>query len=539
MIAINHNLSAANVANTLTSHYGRLQTSTQRLSSGLRINGAADDAAGLAIRELMRADISALHQGMRNVNDAISMIQTFDGALSVIDEKLIRMKELAEQAATGTYDSTQRLMIDSEFQAMGSEIDRIANATDFNGVKLLCTKMMTWYEDVTKFRITDPGSIDNLQLPAGKTGTPVLQGANANNYVNENNPTKTISVSLTAEDSEDTNTDRLIEISSGPIPGNPQGTRTEYNLADSDFTIANTDALGTVANPVITYNKATGLWTMTDDSGDTFTANPINPGDTRLRFVGQGANMAMLDFSMTGPQGVVDFSTFANDYDDIKSISIDTKNNTYTIIRETVIIDPAKNNTQDYTVSYNHDNQMVTVRLTNGGTVSMKLDNPLADGDTINFDINFEGAVTTEPEERHGVDPNQRVKIHFGTMNDSAEDYYYIKYANCTLDGLGLSDVDIQTQDKAQEALVQINDAIVKKDKIRADYGAMQNRLENTLSNLSIQAENLQAAESRISDTEVAQEMMNFVRYQILSQSAVAMLAQANNVPQMVMRLIG
>ena len=128
---------AANVARNLNTHYGKLAQSTQRLSTGLRVNSAADDAAGLAIRELQRADIAAYHQGARNANDAISMIQTADGALAIIDEKLIRMKELAEQAATGTYDSTQRLMIDSEFQAMASEIDRIANATDFNGIHLL------------------------------------------------------------------------------------------------------------------------------------------------------------------------------------------------------------------------------------------------------------------------------------------------------------------------------------------------------------------------------------------------------------------
>ncbi|SCM73073.1 Flagellin domain protein (fragment) [uncultured Desulfovibrio sp.] len=134
---INHNQMATQVANTLTSNYGKLSTSVQRLSTGLRVNSAADDAAGLAIRELMRTDIAALQQGVRNANDAISLIQTADGALGVIDEKLIRMKELAEQAATGTYDSTQRLMIDSEYQAMASEITRIANATDFNGLKLL------------------------------------------------------------------------------------------------------------------------------------------------------------------------------------------------------------------------------------------------------------------------------------------------------------------------------------------------------------------------------------------------------------------
>ncbi len=106
-ISFNNNLMALGVSNNLESHYARLSVSVQRLSSGLRINSAADDAAGLAIRELMRSDVAALNQGIRNANDAISMIQVADGALGVIDEKLIRMKELAEQAATGTYNSTQ------------------------------------------------------------------------------------------------------------------------------------------------------------------------------------------------------------------------------------------------------------------------------------------------------------------------------------------------------------------------------------------------------------------------------------------------
>ncbi|MEA4858448.1 MAG: flagellin, partial [Solidesulfovibrio sp.] len=136
-LVINHNMMAANAARNLSNSYGALATSTQRLSSGLRINSSADDAAGLAIRELMRSDITAINQGVRNANDAISMIQTADGALQVVDEKLIRMKELAEQAATGTYTSDQRLIIDSEYQAMASEITRIANATDFNGIYLL------------------------------------------------------------------------------------------------------------------------------------------------------------------------------------------------------------------------------------------------------------------------------------------------------------------------------------------------------------------------------------------------------------------
>ncbi|MDR2745233.1 MAG: flagellin [Desulfovibrio sp.] len=293
-LVVNHNMMALNTARNLNLHYSRLATSTQRLSSGLRVNSAADDAAGLAIRELQRADIATLQQGARNASDAISMIQTADGALSVIDEKLIRMKELAEQAATGTYDSTQRMMIESEYQAMASEITRIANATDFNGIHLL--------------------------------------------------------------------------------NGNLSGA---------------------------THN------------GDGLTA--------------------------TG-----------------------------------------------------------------------------------------------------------KMKIHFGTGNDSAEDYYYITIGNATASALGLGNASeqnagysVSTQTAAQQALAAINEAIVSKDKIRAHLGAMQNRLENTINNLNIQAENLQAAESRISDVDVATEMTEFVRNQILAQSAVAMLAQANSLPRMALQLLG
>ncbi|MBQ9407633.1 MAG: flagellin [Desulfovibrio sp.] len=292
---INNNAMSGNVANTLTSHYSNLAQSTQRLSTGLRINSAADDAAGLAIRELMRTDIAALQQGVRNANDAISLLQTADGALSIIDEKLVRMKELAEQAATGTYDSTQRLMIESEYQAMASEITRIANATDFNGIHLL-----------------------------------------------------------------------------------------NGNLSSSV-----------------------------------------------------------------------------------------------------------------------HDGNAMT--------------------------------------------STGKMKIHFGNLNDSAEDYYYIQIEDTTASALGVGNTagsgslayTVSTQAAAQRALVGLNNAVVSKDKIRANLGALQNRLENTISNLTTQSENLQAAESRISDVDVATEMTKFVRNQILTQSAVAMLSQANSMPQMAMQLIG
>jgi len=137
MLAIKNNLMAENAARNLATSYNSLAKSVERLSSGLRINSAADDAAGLAVRELMRADIAVLRQGAANAQDGISLLQTAEGALQTIDDCLVRMKELAEQAATGSYSATQRGMMDDEFQEMANEIDRIAKSTAFNSINML------------------------------------------------------------------------------------------------------------------------------------------------------------------------------------------------------------------------------------------------------------------------------------------------------------------------------------------------------------------------------------------------------------------
>jgi flagellin len=137
MLAIRNNLMAENAARHLGSSYDKLATSIERLSSGLRINSAKDDAAGLAVRELMRADIAVVKQGARNAMDAISMLQTMEGAMATIDAALIRMKELAEQAATGSYSAQQRTIMNNEFGQMMEEITRIANSATFNSINLL------------------------------------------------------------------------------------------------------------------------------------------------------------------------------------------------------------------------------------------------------------------------------------------------------------------------------------------------------------------------------------------------------------------
>jgi flagellin len=137
MLTIKNNIMAVNAARHLGVSYDALAKSVERLSSGLRINSSKDDAAGLAVRELMRADIALLQQCSRNALDGISMLQTMEGAMGTIDESLVRMKQLAEQAATGSYSNDQRKLMDAEFAEMAAEINRIAGATAFNGNTLL------------------------------------------------------------------------------------------------------------------------------------------------------------------------------------------------------------------------------------------------------------------------------------------------------------------------------------------------------------------------------------------------------------------
>ncbi|MCK5172614.1 MAG: flagellin [Planctomycetes bacterium] len=161
MLVIKNNLMAANAARHLGKNYDALAKSVERLSSGLRINGAKDDAAGLAVRELMRADIAVIQQGSRNARDAISMLQTMEGAMATIDDALIRMKELAEQASTGSYSSAQRLIMDAEYQQMEAEIDRIATGTEFNSIKMLNSATGT---NTIHFGIDSTGSNSQVDI---------------------------------------------------------------------------------------------------------------------------------------------------------------------------------------------------------------------------------------------------------------------------------------------------------------------------------------------------------------------------------------
>jgi flagellin len=184
MLAIKNNIMAVNAARNLSVSYDALSRSVERLSSGLRINSAKDDAAGLAVRELMRADLVVTEQGIRNAHDGISMLQTMEGAMAVIDNALVRMQQLAEQAATGSYSSAQRQIMENEFGQMREEIDRIAGATKFNGIAMLdnSASVSIHFGKLTTDNISITGS--NVTSASGGlniTGLTIVDVASAKN----------------------------------------------------------------------------------------------------------------------------------------------------------------------------------------------------------------------------------------------------------------------------------------------------------------------------------------------------------------------
>lgn len=531
MLSITSNILASRAANELSSHYESLAVSTRRLSSGLRVNSASDDAAGLAIRELMRSDIAAARQGIRNANDAISMLQVADGALAIIDEKLIRMKELAEQAATGTYDSTQRMMINSEFQAMASEIDRIANATDFNGIKLLdgslngdhdgsglqaTGKMKIHFgtandsaEDYYYIEIGDCSTRGLGLRTDGRQVTPGfykwLKGAK----IDRDKMTLDFSITggtagygdsgfMTGLDyfALPTGLQNVTITSSASVPGPFH--KTHVSLFDKDgVQYTGAPIMDPSWSPIIsaagaTKSGATASW-WNSISAEAFLQMGKEAGffDSDVETLTKSPDHAILMNANNTNQEIEAFGTKLATSTGINEIGATSLSGSAGVTTDEI-----------YTI----ENLTGDVLFFIGGH-----DNP--GGGCNKYNLTIEAKITPE----------------FLKFVDSLPD-------DDTFVPGGM--VSVETQQKAQETLVSINDAMIHKDKTRAHLGALQNRLENTVANLGIQAENLQAAESRISDADVAMEMSAFVRNQILTQSAVAMLSQANSMPQLAAQLL-
>jgi len=559
-LIINHNMMAANAARNLGVIYNRLATSTQRLSSGLRINSAADDAAGLAIRELMRADIAVLNQGLRNAADAISMIQTAEGALSVIDEKLTRMKELAEQAATGTYTTAQREIMDSEYQAMAAEIDRIANATDFNGIKLLDGSLTALHagsglkvhfgtgnsaaEDYYFVSIDDVRATTRTGLQVG--------GAGDEDIWTVQTTASALTTAISSSDDKylsfwyNVDGDSQVGQTSGAAMSNPSNLVGIYeaNSGDSLQDIIDLINQGAASRILLNFASSAG----SDMLASSAERQEIVIGNTNVvfHFASAGGSTADVLVNVSAAANVASaFTSAFNLYTSADTFAV-------RVDADSVMLFAKTPGTTGNTIEYKESGastdyefvDLVTGTSADSGNFSMGgtswITAEAYDNGTT-YQLRVLGTNRSEDYDVWVMDFDQITAYSYTSgwgqnlTNYEAADWEETQNASgvATWDG-----AEIRTQSQAQDALAALDLAILRKDIIRASLGALQNRLENTMTQLSIQAENLQASESRISDVDVAIEMTEFTRNNILAQAATAMLAQANSVAQLALSLL-
>ena len=398
---INHNLNAMNAHRNMSGTTTAQGKSMEKLSSGLRINRAGDDAAGLAISEKMRSQIRGLNQASRNAQDGISMIQTAEGALSETQAIGQRMRELAVQSANGTYTDEDRALINQEFNQLKSEIDRIANDTEFNGNKVLNGNLSK--NEIKAGNITDGGQI-----------------ANIGNGLND------IEQHFEVEQSE------------------------LAKLGEGNFTFEiSKDAQKNITVTLLDKSHFNGDKEYVVDSYTFAPAGTLGDDDTE-------------EFKLGG----IDISINLQAFED--------------------------NNTAQ--------GSKVTVK----NTVEEKLG-----GSGVELQV--------------GANKDQMIGLSMENMRSRE---------------LGLGGIGVGTDKDAQEAIERLDVAIERVSAQRADLGAAQNRLEHTIASTDNTAENLQAAESRIRDVDMAKEMMNLTKLNVLQQASQSMLAQANQAPQQVLSIL-
>ena len=411
---IQHNIMAMSAYRNYSKNTSALSKNLEKLSSGYKINRAGDDAAGLAISEKMRAQITGLKAANKNVKDGVSLVQTAEGALQEVHDMLNRMDSLATQSANGTYDNeVDRLNLQKEVNALRSEIDRIADSSNFNGKKLL------------------DGSMDGLETSVYKNATAATGKADMDlsiahdKQVSIGGTNKTLSFKFAVGTADEA------KIAA-------DGTVTITLAKGADAAIPATHTADSIQN-LIAHTKL-------DDIKDKLS-------DDEKKDLEQ----ALKDVTVSG-----------------KDVTV--KNTDTGVAQETGVADP---------------NRKTGEKLT------------LQIGDT--------------------ADSFNKMKVNVGDMHSKA---------------LGIADLTVADQDGAAAAIQSIKDAINTVSSTRGDLGAIQNRLEHTQNNLSVMTENIQDAESTIRDTDVADEMMAYTKNNILIQSAQAMLAQANQVPQGVLQLL-
>ena len=496
---INTNVASLNTQRNLNTSQSMQSVAIERLSSGLRINSAKDDAAGLAISERFTAQIRGLNQAARNANDGISLAQTAEGSLGAMGTARQRIRELAVQAANGTNSQSDRVSLQREVTQLQSEISRIANTTEFNGQRLL------------------DGSLANTQFQVG---------ANAN---------QTIGFSISSVKANDigNNFVRSAGTSAQAVTAAAGGSSRVANIVgDSDFTVSGNGTSYTIDVAAGDSAKA-----IADKVNSTLDSNGRSTGVTA--FARTEARLTSID------AGTVTFDLYGSNSTAV-SISATVTTSDVSALASAVNAQTA--------------NTGISAEIGSSGTLVLKS----GDGNDININnyVNSAGgtATLTGYNSFTGAAVGSGVDLTSGAATDSSTVGGMIQFnsnagfsvsSSATATGLfaaastayasslsAVSSIDITTVNGANDALRTVDAALNTINNTRADLGAVQARFTAVVSSLQTVSENLSASRSRIQDTDFAAETANLTRAQILQQAGVAMLAQANALPQNVLALL-
>ena len=496
-MVVRSNIMALNANRQLGMNNSQVSKSLEKLSSGYKINRAGDDASGLAISEKMKAQIKGLETASTNSQDGISLVQTAEGALTEVHDMLNRMVELAGKAANGTIDSeTDRAALQDEMNSLLDEIDRIAESTDFNGIKLLNGDLAT-----------NTVKLGNIKLGAGNASTTVAATAATS--------TQTIGAGAADQASK-------LTVEYTDANGKLQSVTVDYTSKDA----ANNNA--TAMRDALKANSE--LSALFDIGGDgsaniTFTAKTTGEGGAKI------TGMSTTDATGTAIDKLA-FKDGTDAYEKVTNGADGTKAGDKVTVNGTV-----------YEFVANAGDKVTTegaVAVLVGADVDASIAN-------LNKALESEGVTVEKATNDLLFKPMSNGKglsLQIGATGD-AYNKVTINVGNMSSKGLGidnLRNIGIMSQDAASAALDQIKNgadsAINTVSSVRAELGAMQNRLEHTINNLDVASENMQSANSQIRDTDMAKEMMEYTKKNVLTQAAQAMLAQANQQPQSILQLL-
>ena len=487
-MTINTNIQSLNAQRNLGTSQSSLATSMQRLSSGLRINSAKDDAAGLAIASRMQTQITGLNQAQRNANDGVSLAQTAEGALSTIGGNLQRIRELAVQSRNATNSSEDRAALQKEVDQLKSEIDRVATDTSFNGTNLLDGSFTAkaFQVGANQGQLINIDSIQNAKIDQ------------LGSWKSVDKPAAAFGAALTSEGTADTTGKLTVTAPTDPTAA----------VADFKVVIDGTEV------------KVQGLKT----SGTRDAAGAQKELAANIASAINGAGIAGVTAKATSTAGEVELSNASTNVPKVQVSGISG----------VAVTDMAAGSNADLPAlaGFKINDKDIVVGAAYSGRDRV---NDLVS--EINKTFSDKSVVATNVNGSLVLKSEKDIKVEGGddkTTGIAAGTYEPVK----GVEQVGFKNISVASAESADDTIVAMDAALKAVNSARADLGAIQNRFESVVSNLSVNSENLSASKSRIMDADFASETANLSRSQILQQAGTAMVAQANQLPQGVLSLL-